>query len=91
VLNAIFDGDVGVAGDNLAEAYLSEVAGRNEVLLGFNAKFKKIVLWHHNVLRRLSSSMKDFDDVGNSSPKKASLMVRHYLKQTFPGGCHFFH
>jgi len=43
VLNAILEVNVGVAGDNWAEAYLTQVAGHNEALLGFNAKLKEIV------------------------------------------------
>jgi len=54
VLNAILDVDVGVVGDNLANAYLTEVGGHNEALLGFNAKLKEIVHQNLNVFRRLS-------------------------------------
>jgi len=46
VLNAIFEVDVGVAGDNLAKAFMSEVAGHNEVLLGSDAKLDEIVHQH---------------------------------------------
>jgi len=43
VLTAIFEVDVGVAGDNLAKAFVSEVAGHNEALLGSNGKLEEIV------------------------------------------------
>ena len=45
VLNAIFEVD-GVAGNNLVKAFLSEVAGHNEALLGSNAKLDEIVHQH---------------------------------------------
>jgi len=78
-----------VAGDNFAEAYVTEVAGHNEGLLSFNAKLKECITTKKS--RRLSYSIKESDDVGSTNPKKAFVMVCHKLKQTLPGGCHFFH
>jgi len=41
--------DVGVAGDKLTEAYLTQVAGHNVALLCFNAKLKDIGQYHQKV------------------------------------------
>jgi len=85
VLCAIFEVDVGVAGDNLAETFVSEVAGHNEDLLGLNGMLKDIVHRHQKVLRRFSYSFKESDDAGTTiSAKKASLLVWQNLTQTFP-------
>jgi len=68
--------EVDVAGDNLAKAFLTELAGHNEALLCFIAMLKKIVHRHQKVLRRFSYCIKESDGAGiTMNSKKGSLTV----------------